>query len=375
MEDEVKCPSCGRFVGAYEKCPYCQTSIKKRLSLRILKIGAVVMTIVGIIVLYFASKNTDIPEVKISDITQTMNFAYIKVTGTVLKYPSYDGRAKKLSFLLSDGKNELRVSAFKNEVITLERLGKIPDLGDIVTVAGNMRVREANTSLMISMAERMEIKKPEVAEQQLSSINDSLIDTVVKVRGVITEVKSFPAYTILTINNPDSKGSAITVPMRSNIFEDTARIQIGKTDLIEVTGLVDYYRDNYQVSPVNASALKVLEKHASIASEMESTDGSSPASASTVTIETINEGMLEKFVSFNGTIERIKKLTGITIISVSDSTGRIDVVVRSRMQERMENYDSIKAKMNVTVNGKVAEYKGNMQVEIVSPTGILPQEE
>jgi len=50
------CPSCGRYVGSYEVCPYCGARVRVRISLKVLTILALILSMGGVVALYFAGK-------------------------------------------------------------------------------------------------------------------------------------------------------------------------------------------------------------------------------------------------------------------------------------------------------------------------------
>ena len=49
----AECPSCGRFVGPYERCPYCGADVGQRMAVRVFKYGSLVLAVVGVVSLMF----------------------------------------------------------------------------------------------------------------------------------------------------------------------------------------------------------------------------------------------------------------------------------------------------------------------------------
>ncbi|MCX7009342.1 MAG: hypothetical protein NTY53_19200, partial [Kiritimatiellaeota bacterium] len=45
---EITCPKCGRYVGPRTRCPHCGTRQPQRVSLRVLRIAAVLLATVGL---------------------------------------------------------------------------------------------------------------------------------------------------------------------------------------------------------------------------------------------------------------------------------------------------------------------------------------
>ncbi|MFA6749509.1 MAG: hypothetical protein WCS82_06500, partial [Candidatus Riflebacteria bacterium] len=63
---ETHCQSCGRFVGVFTRCPYCQALTQKRMSIRVFKVLSVLLSTVGLLLLLFYARNVKTPETKIS---------------------------------------------------------------------------------------------------------------------------------------------------------------------------------------------------------------------------------------------------------------------------------------------------------------------
>jgi len=87
--DEVLCPGCGKFVGAYEKCPYCGTEMKKRMSIIFFKRAALVLAFGGLALLWFTATKMQPPLIRIGDVDEKdpnsarYNNAVVEVRGTV----------------------------------------------------------------------------------------------------------------------------------------------------------------------------------------------------------------------------------------------------------------------------------------------------
>ena len=78
---ETHCPSCGRFVGTETRCPYCQTEIQKRLSIRIFKVISVLISTLGLAMLLFYARHVKTAEVSIKELTPLSNFAHVRIIG------------------------------------------------------------------------------------------------------------------------------------------------------------------------------------------------------------------------------------------------------------------------------------------------------
>jgi len=72
-----------------------------------------------------------------------------------------------------------------------------------------------------------------------------------------------------------------------------------------------------------------------------------------IAINKINENMLDQNVKIEGTIEKVQNKGSFEIFSLKDSTKSIDVLCECNLT----------LKNNLTVIGKVQEYKNNLQIQ------------
>jgi len=84
--------------------------VKRPMRVRVLQIASLVLAVAGLILLYLYSVNRDIPTVRVSEITPTMNFAYVKVSGNVTS-DAYIFKSGGVVFNLHDGSGEIRRQA------------------------------------------------------------------------------------------------------------------------------------------------------------------------------------------------------------------------------------------------------------------------
>ena len=106
------CPSCQRYAGAADNCPYCDEEIIKPCSIRFLRHASLILGIIGVAFLLLMSRNRELPIIQVADITPTMNFARIRVKGRVERTPyvsKKEGVVNYLSFLLDDGTGTMLV--------------------------------------------------------------------------------------------------------------------------------------------------------------------------------------------------------------------------------------------------------------------------
>ncbi len=174
------CPSCGKFVGALEKCPYCGAEIKKRLSIRLTKILSICVSIVGLAAIYFMARVKEVDLIKIKDIDIGMNFATVRVRGTVIRHPFI--KQGYISFLLDDGTGEIRVRAYGD---IAERL-HVPREGDYVEVTGVIQIKAGEPVILLNAIDRLKFLNKRYTE--IGEINEKYLGKVVWVRGWVKDV-------------------------------------------------------------------------------------------------------------------------------------------------------------------------------------------
>jgi hypothetical protein len=81
------CTGCQRFIGPLRPCPYCDTPHRPRPSMRLLPVLAVLVSTVGLTLSLQLARTTTIPTIPAAAITPHMNFAHIRITGTVSAPP------------------------------------------------------------------------------------------------------------------------------------------------------------------------------------------------------------------------------------------------------------------------------------------------
>ena len=113
------CPSCGRYIGPHEACPYCGARLAGRTSIRAVKIAAVALATVGLAILWFAAIRAEVPLIQIGQAGATMNMAYVRIKGRCTRAPTYNPESETLSFWIEDDTGEMYVSAYRAETRTI----------------------------------------------------------------------------------------------------------------------------------------------------------------------------------------------------------------------------------------------------------------
>ncbi|MCX6356802.1 MAG: hypothetical protein NT045_02830 [Candidatus Aureabacteria bacterium] len=254
---ETLCPSCGKFVGAYEKCPYCGTELKKRMSIVFFKRAALVLAIGGLFLLWLTATKMKPQLVRIGDINARMNNAVVEVRGKVVGVTMMgkDG----IGFTVDDGSEEIRAQAFRGKA-KMRDLGNIPQVGDEVSVVGSIQMTDRyGTSLMLNMPSKVRVIPAIPQKVMIEEVTLANKNKVVEVVGEIIAVRKAKDTTILLIG--DTTGTTDVPLFKSDLarVKDITRLtRIGNE--IRISGNVDAFKDRPQIKVRNVEKIEVLSE-------------------------------------------------------------------------------------------------------------------
>lgn len=269
IKDEVyrqqtECPSCGRFIGVYERCPYCLALTPKRLSIRVFKVISVLTSTVGLLILLFYAQTIQTPEVKIADLGPLSNFAHVRLVGEVERSYGIHKQWKSLAFTLSQpGKDgelmTIRVSAYAKVAKEIEERNLVPADGDLVSVEGTVRFQKDSPSLLINAPEHLRIVRratAQVVESPLApaQVTRDHLGKTVTVRGKIGRAINFPRGTILGFEELP-QGFCLWLPEG---IRDALAGKVRQGDVVEGTGKVKMFKSQLELEIAHQSHLKVI---------------------------------------------------------------------------------------------------------------------
>ena len=155
------CPSCERFIGPADVCPYCDADSSRPPLLRFMRGLALALALAGVAAMLLLARSADIPTMRAGEITPTMNFAFVRVAGTVARQP-YLARGREnvdyVSFLVDDGTGEIRVAANGRSAREMVARAMVPRKGDSVDLAGTVNVGpDGKVKLRLQSADQLQI--------------------------------------------------------------------------------------------------------------------------------------------------------------------------------------------------------------------------
>jgi DNA/RNA endonuclease YhcR with UshA esterase domain len=189
---EIICSDCGRFVGALTRCPHCGARVPVRMSLRVFRYAALILATAGLGLLYLMATHRAIPLVRVADIKPTMNFAYVRVAGTVTgdaRIFKEGERARSLRFMVDDGTGEIQVSAYQAQARKLVDADRVPRLGDRVEVSGSLGIGPNDDMILrLQVADQLALTRAAMPTTPLGDIDEGMIGTSLMIEGRITRV-------------------------------------------------------------------------------------------------------------------------------------------------------------------------------------------
>ena len=164
------CPSCERFIGPKDTCPYCDADSSRAPAWRIMRRFALLLALAGVVCLHLAMRHKEPPLVAVADIGPAMNFGWVRIQGSVVRKPSLVWEGEKVSYLsfsLKDGSNYIRVAASGDVAAELDESGLLPAAGTAVQAGGTLEFdRENRFRLRLhSPAHLQPVSSPSVGDQ------------------------------------------------------------------------------------------------------------------------------------------------------------------------------------------------------------------
>lgn len=253
-----------------EKDPVYGPQVRRPLKIRVLQYASLFLAVAGLVLLYLFSVNQDIPLVRIGQITPTMNFATVRVTGEVTRNASLL-KSGGIVFDLTDGSGKITILGGRMQAQTLETAGKIPRRGDRVEVIGNLSIgadQEAKLRLR-STDQFVLIRKPTAPTATVSSATPG--DRIAEITAA---QKGEEVAVIGTLQSIDVPGPGSKAPYVLTLAEDRAKLAVifwedvlqgldkklpRPGQRIRVYGRVDVYKGAVQLKVRDAADLRVME--------------------------------------------------------------------------------------------------------------------
>jgi DNA/RNA endonuclease YhcR with UshA esterase domain len=281
--------------------------------------------------------------------------------GHCTRAPSYDPESEYLSFWLVDDTGEVRVSAYRAETRQIIAEGRVPAPGDLVEVAGTLRVREDFLALTIDVPEQLHVTRAEPVERAIGAIAPEDQYLRVRVHGQVRSLyEPYEGLTLFTVR--DGSGS-IPIAVSEDLVALSGispTLSIGQS--VEVVAAVLPYRGTPQLVPASVIDVVPLPDPVPIAAERRIGQ-----------LTTADAGQL---VIVRGTITDVEPFSAGVKLTVDDTTGAIIVLLWQDVYDRLcggpepgvvgsepgvvGSEPGVGAQIQVL--GEVAQYRGQLEV-------------
>jgi DNA/RNA endonuclease YhcR with UshA esterase domain len=342
-----QCPSCGRYAGPYEACPYCGAHLARRMPVRVVKIAAILLATAGLVALWFAATRAQVPRIQIAQAGATMNMAYVRLEGRCTRAPSYDPESDYLSFWIEDDTGEIRVSAYRAETRQIIDQRLVPALGDVVDVAGTLRVREDFFALTINVPDQLQVTRSDPVDRNIGAIGPDDLYLRVRVRGEVRSVyEPYDGLTLITVR--DETGE---IPVA--VSEDLIALSGGLPTLVsgqavEVVAAVSLYGDTPQLVPASVADVVPLGEVARVAAEVRIGE---------LTVDNVGQ-----LVVVQGSIVEVTSFSSGVKYTLDDDSGTVTLLLWQDVYEALPDQAALGVGAEIEVQGEVSEYEGELEL-------------
>ena len=341
------CPSCGRYVGPHQGCPYCGARLTGRTPIRAVKIAAILLATVGLVALWLAATRAEVPLIQIGQTGATMNLAYVRLEGYCSRAATYDPESDYLSFWIEDGTGEIRVSAYRAETRQIIEEGRVPALGDRVEAAGTLRIREDFLSLTVNVPEQLKITRAEPVERAIGSIEPADQYQRVRVRGEVRQVyEPYEGLTLITVR--DETGSIPVAVSEDLIALGGDPPTLHKGQPVEVVGAVSLYGDTPQLIPASVADVVPLDQPVRAGAEK--------------FIGELTTADVGQLVVLRGTVTRVDPFSIGVKLTLDDGTGAVIVLLWQSVYDELPDPAALDVGAEVQVQGEVSWYRDQLEV-------------
>jgi DNA/RNA endonuclease YhcR with UshA esterase domain len=254
---ETLCESCGKFVGAYARCPYCGATHHRRLSIRFIRIFALVVGIGGVLLIWLAARGIKAPVMRVEEIGPTNSFAYIRIEGNNTNTRIYDDGG--VSFTVDDGTGTIGVRAYRDVGKGLQTAGRVPSPGDRVAAEGTINLRGDSIQMIVNSPEKVWVERMTPEAVPIINLDDSYVEQKVLIEGRIIGTRKFNKGSSITIS--DGTGTIDVVIWDTNrkaLGDKEKLLEEGRT--VQIQGKVGKYRDKPQLELTFPSDVQEVSK-------------------------------------------------------------------------------------------------------------------
>jgi DNA/RNA endonuclease YhcR with UshA esterase domain len=341
------CPSCGRFVGPYDTCPYCGADVNRRMPVKVFAYGSLLVGVVGVLVLLLVAGRSQVPTVSLGQLSGTMNWAYVRIEGLVIRQPSYDQETGDLNLWLSDGTGEIMVVAYRPEAEVLLSESLVPAMGDRVALEGTLRIKEDFQYLVLNVPQHTVVQQIPAVEMAIGNVDGATLYRKVTLQGMIRDDRTpYEGLRLLSIRDTTGEIDVALSSDTNMLGGDWPSVIVGQ--VVQVTGAVDRYEDKFQLSVGRVNDVVPLQESIAIAPMSRLGD---------ISLDNVGD-----LVSAKGTVSSVDPFSAGVRLVLNDGSGEVAVVLWQDLYGALDERDHLVKGSEIEVQGEVAEYKGELEI-------------
>jgi DNA/RNA endonuclease YhcR with UshA esterase domain len=345
---KATCPSCGRFVGPYTACPYCGAALSGRTPLKLVKYFALCLATMGLLGLWWLASRTEIPHLTVAEIEGMMNMAFVWVDGRITRNITYDPTSQYLGFWVDDGTGEIYISAYRATTQKLLEADIIPALGDEVSIAGTLRIREDYAALTLNNPEHMVLNRPSPATLASTDITPLDEGRRVAVQGEILSFSTpYPGLTLFSLQDDAGELTITVEEVIQTLTGSLPEIDVGHW--VIVTGTVTLYKGTPQVTLGDSQAITLLPSPPEPEPEVRQ--------LSQIALTDLGSQVLAQ-----GRIVAMEGINGGLKATLDDGTAQIILVLWSQVYRALEEPRDLDLGAEITIYGEVSAYQGELEI-------------
>ena len=312
--------------------------------MKLLKLGVVVLAILGVVALVLASRLTARPITALSAIQPSMNFAYVRVQGLITQYPIVDTKRETLSFRLVDtaANSDIRVNAYGSVLRNLLAGQNLPKPGQKIDLEGTLRIRDDEASLVLNSAEALHISEPEANEIDLSGLDAMPVGARVRTHAQVRDIRVLKGMKLVTLRDE----SALTTLLLPDEIDPAPAIQIGAW--ISISASVGEFRDSKQLLPADAHAIQAM--------------GMPPPNLRQ--LDSLSKSLVGQWVTVQGRVSDLRPFKqGMRITLTDEATStEIESVLFSRSWDQVPFSQTLSVGDTLMVRGELGEYRDKIEL-------------
>lgn len=239
---------------------------QKKLNVSMLKYLSLLISVIGVGLLLVAAQVAQAPMAKVSDVygSYMMNYAVVRISGTVASVPkvSESGGKLSLTFTVDDGTGQIDVRVYSPLAEKMIERNLVPFPGDNVTAEVQLRVRETYTYAILQYLDGLEFLSKSYSDnpEEVKSLDQRMANLYVAVEGVVTEVSNVSSGLLLTVDTGESDVTVLIPQVL--LVKNNVTVKTG--DTVRAPGAVYLYKgtspeivvrdiDQLEITPVEES--------------------------------------------------------------------------------------------------------------------------